>query len=224
MRREQLIEDLSADLKPVRSPGHTRRQAVLWLSIATLYSTTVILATGPLREGALGNLIELPWFALETLVAAAAIVALTATTLRLSIPDPRHPLLRALPALAIAFLWAGFYVVGFWYPAHPVSDLGVRDHCVLQGLFFSFPSMALLLYYARSLMPLWPRATGALAGAAAGAIPGAWMQLACMYMPSHILTHHLGTIVMLAGIGALVGPLALRRSQTVPRSRSDRIH
>jgi len=224
MRREQLINDLSADLKPVRSPGRTRARAAIWLVIATVYSTIVILASGRLRDGALVNLLEYPWFAVETIVAGSAVLALTIAALRLSIPSPRNPLLRTLPALVIAALWIGFYVVGFWQPAHPVSTLGVRDHCVLQGLFFSFPSMALLLYYARGLMPLWPRATGALAGAAAGAIPAAWMQLACMYIPSHILTHHMATVVLLAVIGALVGPVALQRSHTVPRNRGRPIH
>lgn len=224
MRREQLIEDLAADLAPVKSPGKTGLRAFIWLVVATLYSTIVILATGPVREGSAQNLIDYPLFGLETLIASAAVVALTASTLRLAIPSDRHPLLRVAPALTLSVLWVAFYVVGLWEPIHPVSMLGKREHCVLQGLFFSFPSMALLLYYARGLMPLWPRATGALAGAAAGAIPAAWMQFACMYVPNHILTHHIGPIIALAGIGAIVGPFALRRRHTVPRSRGEQLH
>ena len=224
MQRNQLIEDLAADLKPVRRPGRTWLSALLWLAIATAYSSIIVIATGPLRDGGLHDLTEHPWFLLETVTATAAIVALTLATLRLSIPSPRHPLLRALPAICIALLWASFFIVGLWEPAHPVSMDGKREHCLLQGLFFSFPSMGLLLWYARRLMPLWPRATGALAGAAAAAIPAAWMQFACMYAPDHILTHHIGPIVILAGVGALVGPLALKRPHTVPRSRGERIH
>lgn len=224
MRREQLIEDLAADLAPVRSPGKTRIRAAIWLVIATLYSSIVILATGPVREGSGEHLHTHPLFGLETLVACAAVVALTVATLRTAIPAQRHPLLRIAPALFLGALWVGFYVFGMWEPVHPVSMLGKRDHCVLQGLFFSFPSMALLLYYARGLMPLWPRITGALAGASAAAIPAAWMQFACMYVPEHILTHHIGPIIAMAGIGAIVGPLALRQTHSVPRSRGEQIH
>jgi hypothetical protein len=224
MRREQLIKDLAADLAPVRSPGRTGFSAAIWLAVATLYSSIIILATGPIREGSFGNTIAYPLFGLETLTAAAAIIALTIATLRTAIPSARHPLLRIAPALAICALWATFYIIGLWEPVHPVSMAGKRDHCVLQGLFFSFPSMALLLYCARGFMSLWPRATGALAGAAAGAIPAAWMQFACMYEPSHILMHHLGTALILVGIGAIVGPLALARRQTVPRPRSEQVH
>jgi hypothetical protein len=224
MRREQLIEDLAADLKPVRSPGRTAGAAAMWLLAATFYSTIVIFVSGPMREGGFGNLIEYPTFALETLSASAAIVALTIATLRSAIPSPASPLMRAAPALGLSMIWIAFYVIGLWAPAHPASTAGVRDHCVLQGLFFSFPSMGLLLYYARRLMPLKPRVTGALAGAAAAAIPAAWMQLACMYMPSHILTHHLPPILALAGVGALIGPLVLQRSHIVARSRSEQMH
>jgi hypothetical protein len=224
MRREQLIEDLAADLAPVKSPGKTGLRALIWLAIATLYSTIVIFVTGPVREGSLQNMIDYPLFALESLIASAAVVALTVATLRLAIPSSRHPLLRVAPALTLSILWIAFYVIGLWEPIHPVSMLGKREHCIWQGLFFSFPTMALLLYYVRGLMPLWPRLTGALAGAAAGAIPAALMQIACMYVPGHILTHHIGPIFALAGIGAIVGPLALRRRDTVPRSRGEQIH
>ncbi len=224
MRREQLIEDLTADLTPVKAPGKTGLRALVWLAIATIYSTVVIIVTGPVREGSLTNLVDYPLFALESLVASAAVVALTAATLRLAIPSDRHPLWRVAPALTLSALWVGFYVIGLWEPIHPVSMIGKREHCFWEGLFFSFPTMALLLYYARGLMPLWPRATGAFAGAAAGAIPAALMQIACMYVPSHILTHHIGPIIALAGIGAIVGPFALRRQHTVPRSRGEQIH
>lgn len=224
MRRAELIQDLTADLKPVRSPGRTAALTTLWLLAAVSYTTIIIFLSGPMREGSPGNLIAHPWFAVETLTAAAAIVALAIAALRSAIPAPGHALMRAAPALIAVVLWVGFYFVGLWAPAHPVSTLGVRDHCVLQGVFFGIPSMALLLYFARGLMPLNRRLTGALAGAAAAAIPAAWMQLACMYMPSHILTHHLPPILLLAGLGALIGPPLLERALAVPRSRGERLH
>jgi hypothetical protein len=42
-------------------------------------------------------------------------------------------------------------------------------------------------------------------GAAAGALPGLMMQLACMYEASHTLAFHLGPIGLLALVGALLG-------------------
>jgi hypothetical protein len=224
MRREQLIEDLAADLKPVRSPGRTGFSTIAWLIAATAYSTIVIFASGPIREHSFANLLAYPLFGVETLTASATIVALAIVTLRSAIPSPVPALRRAAPAVILGLLWLTFYVVGLWAPVHPASTHGVRDHCVLQGLFFGLPNMALMLFYVRRLMPLAPRVTGALAGAAGAAIPAAWMQLACMYMPSHTLSHHLPPILALACAGAVLGPFVLRRSYAVPRSRGERLH
>jgi hypothetical protein len=48
-------------------------------------------------------------------------------------------------------------------------------------------------------------------GAAAGAIPGLLMQLACLYIPSHVLIFHLAPALALALVGSLAGRLLLRR-------------
>jgi hypothetical protein len=37
------------------------------------------------------------------------------------------------------------------------------------------------------------------------------MQLACMYIPSHILTHHIAPAAALALLGGVAGCLLLRR-------------
>jgi hypothetical protein len=50
-----------------------------------------------------------------------------------------------------------------------------------------------------------------MAGAAAAAVPGLFMQLACMYDPAHILTHHLAPIGVVAALGGLLGLLVFRR-------------
>jgi hypothetical protein len=224
MDRNDLIQDLVADLKPVAHPGRVARPALAWLALAGVYCTVAVFVSGPMRPDAFRHLVELPMYALETLVAIAAIVSLAVAALRLAIPSPRHPLARLTWPLMLSAAWVAFYVVGLWAPAHPVSTLGLRDHCVLQAMCFSLPSLGLLLVLVRRLMPLWPRTTGAVAGGAAAAIPAAWMQLACMYVPSHILLEHIGPILLVAGIGALLGPTVLRRHSGVPRSTNAPLH
>jgi hypothetical protein len=222
--RRHLIEDLVADLKPVSAPGRIGRSLALWLSAAMVYSIVMLLVTGPLREGAIGNLIRYPFFGLESLVALIAIGSLAHAALRLAIPGATTPGRALLAPIVLLIGWVSFYIVGFWAPAHPVSILGARDYCIWQTVLFSLPNLLLLLVLARRLVPVWPATTAALAGAAGAAIPGALMQFGCMYIPGHILTHHLSPTLMLAVIGAAVGRLVLTRRPIVPRSRGVRIH
>jgi hypothetical protein len=102
--------------------------------------------------------------------------------------------------------------------------LGKREHCFLQSVLFGLPSCVLLLIAARRLLPLQLRVTGALAGAAAAALPVAIMQVACMYEPGHALTYHLSAVPVLAAVGALVGPRLLARRPVVPRRRTAAVH
>jgi hypothetical protein len=81
----------------------------------------------------------------------------------------------------------------------------------LEVLLYGLPSLAVGLLLLRRLAPLERWSAGLLMGAAAGAMPGLLMQLGCMYVPAHILSHHLGPVVGLALLGALGGPLVLRR-------------
>jgi hypothetical protein len=109
-----------------------------------------------------------------------------------SIPDRAGSLhLLTLP-LAVLGIWLSFYVVGLWFPAHPVLYLGHRDHCFAQAQLVALVNLVALLWFARRLLVLRPRLTGMLAGATAAAVPAAIMQFACMYDPVHILSFHLG--------------------------------
>lgn len=211
--RAELIETLAADLRPVESPGSVAVGVAAWLGLAVVYSVAIILAAGPLRPGALGNLVEYPAFAGETLLAAAAIVALGYAAARSAVPGEPRGRLRL--ALAPLIAWIAVYLVGLWYPAHPVSTLGARPHCIWQTVAFSLPTLGVMLWLARRQYPLWPRMTGVLAGAAAAAIPAAIMQFACMYVPAHILAYHIFPILVTAAIGAVIGPVALSRRTPV---------
>jgi hypothetical protein len=222
--RDNLIKDLVADLRPVANAGRLGRSVAAWLAIATGYSTIVVLATGPLRPGAIGNLAAEPTFALETTLAVLAIIGVAWTALASAIPGRGRP--PGLVALAGTLLaaWIAVYVIGLVHPAHPVSTLGARPNCIWQAVLFSLPPLCLMLWTARRFLPLWPRATGLLAGAAAAAIPAELMQFGCMYVPAHILTHHIGPIFITAAIGTLLAPLALSGRPSVPRGPDRPLH
>lgn len=223
--RQRLIRELTADLQPVTRPGRTGGTLALWLLLAGAYSVAIVLATGPLREGALEAIAAVPAFAVEMALAGLTAVLLARAALWTAIPDGATWFKHSRMALLAALAWVGLLAAA-WIaePAWSPSMLGKRDHCFSEALAFGMPSFALLLLAARRLMPLRPRATGALAGAAAAALPALLMQVACMYEPEHALEYHLSAIPALALAGFLVGPWALKRAPVAPRRQGATRH
>jgi len=223
--REALIRDLAGDLKPVRRPGSTALSLLSWCVIAGLYSVAIVLVTGRLRDNSLAELLDAPAYTLEFLVAMGVIGLFARAALRTAIPDDRTWLRSMIAPLLALGAWLALIAWGLAVEsAIPPSTLGKRAHCFLEAVFFGVPSFALLLWYARGLLPLRPRVTAGLAGAAAAALPAMLMQLACMYEPLHTLIYHLSPIGIFALLGVLIGPKVLARRGVVPRRRSAAIH
>lgn len=209
--RSQLIEALVAELDSVRRPGRTALTAAAWLLGSWTFVLAITLAAGPLRPGFASQLLESPRFLAESLLGVAVGVVLASSALRLGIPAPATPWQRNGLGLFLLAAWTGAYLCGLWDPALEPSMLGKREGCWLQTLLFGAPPLAAGLWLVRRLAPLHRIWNGALLGAAAGALPGLLMQIACMYVPGHILVAHVAPLFGLAALGALLGPLALRR-------------
>jgi hypothetical protein len=220
-----LIADLVGDLRPVARPGRTGRALGVWLIGAFCYCAGIMLVTGPIRDGAFTALLSVPAYGIEIALALATVALLARAAVRSAIPSERpFAFDSAWPLVALA-AWAALLLVGvFGEPALDGGMLGKRAHCFLETVLYSLPSAALLLLVVRRFLPLWPRATGALAGAAAAALPAAMMQLACMYEPTHALIYHLSSIPLVGALGAFVGAYALRSRAVVPRSSGRTAH
>lgn len=217
--RKELISALVADLRPVQRAG-VAPSLVSWLVWVIPFSAAALVWTDPFRGGAFRSLVVFPAFAAETVVAVLTVFALARAALLSGLPGAARSLYW--PAILVA-AWLGFYIAGLWWPAHPVSEWGHRNHCALETLFIALPNLVLMLCYVRRLFPLTPRLTGLLAGAAAAAAPAAWMQFACMYSPTHILAFHLAPVAVVAAAGALLAPTLLaRRRGALKRRRAAR--
>ncbi len=210
-RRDELIEALVRDLRPVRRALVPRDLALVWLAGSWLFVGATLVATGPLRPGFLTQLVEHPRFLLESLIGFATGVLAIHTGGRLAIPSPSSALRKSAPALLMLGAWVGAYVWGLLDPALPPSMLGKRTHCYVTLLISAGPPLAAGLWLVGRQAPLARGSTGAMVGAAAAAIPALVMQFACMYDPAHALTHHLAPVGAAVLLGALLGRLALKR-------------
>jgi hypothetical protein len=158
-----------------------------------------------------GQFLEAPRFLLETLLGVAAITWVGLLAFRSAVPGE---LTRrfAVAGLALMALWLAQYVIGLVSPALEPSEWGKRPFCYLETMIYSAPPILAALFIARRLYPLHYRRTAMLLALAAGMIPALFMQMACMYDPSHILLLH-----VLPGLSMVLVAAALAAWWRLPR-------
>lgn len=210
-KRANLIAGLAADANAVSRPGRTGHMTLVWLVLAVAVALAALLLHAPATIFRGPLLWQSGQFLLESVLGVAAIVALGAAAFRAGIPatPTRHALLLPLlPLLA----WIGLHVIGLWHPTFEASMAGKRLHCWLEVLACGVPGLVLgCLAIRRWLWPLRGARTGAWLGFASGAIPALAMQFICIHEPQHILAFHLGPMLVLGLVGAVVGARVLRR-------------
>ena len=203
---QALIQSLTTELRPVHRRTAIGFPVTLWLILTWFYVIVITLYIGPLRAGALQALIHSPYFALETLTGFVAGGLFAVLAFLESIPGARKKWLFSV-ALSTIILWIGSYLLGLVAPALEPSMVGKRPHCVLEAYFYSGPPLISGYYLLFCRYPINSVRTGVFLGISAGAIPALLMQLSCMYMPAHILTHHIGPILPVAILGGALGYL-----------------
>ena len=209
--RDELIRSLAGDLTPVRRLAPSYAAAPAWLAASLLFVALATLGSGPLRPGALPQLVSQPVSTLAVLLGLIASALAIRGVMRLRSPGLAAGLRGSVPALALLAAWAALQLLELLVPGEPASTLGARALCWLQVLLFSVPPLVAALWLARRAAPLEREWTGLLAGLAAGALSALAMQLACMDEPLHVLVAHLSPVLLVAGVGAALGRLVLQR-------------
>ncbi|MEM7542264.1 MAG: NrsF family protein [Pseudomonadota bacterium] len=203
-KRDELISELAADLKPVTGAPRPASLAMLSLIIGTAVTLALLLSLGELRPGLQQQVSSSPRFLLESIIGAAAVGTLFFSGLQLAVPAMHNLIKQVTIPLTLLSVWIGFYVYGLFDPALAPSMAGKREHCWLETLLVAMPPLVIAFYICSRLYPLRGRWSGFLLGLGAGAIPALVMQFTCMYQAQHILTHHLlpGLTVGLVGVAA----------------------
>jgi len=204
--REQLIEDLSRDLAPVRRAPDINRLALAWLVASAILVVAVTHLVDPIRPGAYSQLAAKPRFLFETLLGVAAIAWTGLLAYRAAVPGE---LTRkfAVGGFALMALWLAQYVAGLVSPALEPSTLGARDYCYLETMIYAFPPLLAAVFLVRRLYPLHYTRTAMSLALASGMMPALYMQIACMYVPTHILEFHILPGLSMVLLGAAVSVL-----------------
>lgn len=201
-QRDDLIQALSADLKPVRPVASPDRTALLWLLGSLVWVIGLTAWEGPLRPGALGELMEVPRFLFEMALGLLAFGCIAICAFRAAVPG-RLQRGFAILSFVLLGLWLVQYLVAFWAPALEPSMAGKRQACWVETIVYAIGPMLLGLFLTRRLYPLSPWRTALCVGLVTGLLPAWYMQMACMYLMPHMLDHHIlpGILVGLAGTG-----------------------
>lgn len=208
-QRKLLIRRLASDLRPVPPALSPLLMAGLWWLCTWVFVVAVTLTLAPLRPGALVQLATEGRFALESLVGLSAGGCLAVYAFADSIPGyDRRPFL--VIGLGLASVWVMSYVAGLEYPAMIPSMEGKRAECFLETLLYSAPPALAGWWLSRRYYVLAPVRNTALLTLAAAMVPALFMQIACMYDPAHILSHHILPIPLIVALAAAIQWLWVR--------------
>jgi hypothetical protein len=218
--REQLIDSLSTDLPRVNPALGSGPLALLWLVLSAAWVAGLTWLMGPLRPGAWEQLLAHPQFLAETLCGVLAIVLVTVAGFRAAVPGALAGRLSGL-GFGLLLLWLACYLFGLWLPALEPSMLGKREYCMYETLIYGLPPVVLAFALTRRLYPLEPLRAGVSLSLAAAMMPALYMQMACMYIPSHILLFHILPGLALAALAIVAVCLrpGLLQPQSASRSR-----
>ena len=200
-KHETLIENLSSDLAPVTPVPNINRLALAWFLLSAIYTVAVTHLIGPIRPGAITQLATEPRFLFETVLGVVSILWFSLLAFRSAVPAALSKQF-AVAGVVLVALWLAQYVVGYVSPALEPSKLGKRSYCYVETLVYALPVILAGLYFIRRLYPLRPVRTAMSVGLVAGMLPALYMQLACMYEPSHILAFHILPGLLMVGVGA----------------------
>ncbi|WP_448549672.1 NrsF family protein [Thalassotalea fusca] len=200
-KREHLITQLTEELTSVKQIPNVNLLAIAWFSLSIVYVILLVNLLGPIRPGALDQLMSSPRFLLEMLLGITAIGWLSLQAFRDSVPGMLSRRFM-VGSIILMILWQMQYVIGFVSPALEPSTLGKRNLCLYETIFYSLPPIYIAWLLVRRFYLLHPMRTAVSLSLASGMMPALYMQIACMYDPSHTLNFHMapGFLMIIIGV------------------------
>jgi len=214
MRTEDLIVELASRVEPVRPLPSPAVRTVGWLIVAAACAAAGMAAFG-LRHG-LGDLARSTEFLATAFIAIAAVLFGSFAALVLAVPGAeRSPALRG-STLALVALWFVLLVTAIVRGGEGFSAIADWPVCFLRVLLISLVPAWLLVVMVRRAAPLslaWTAALAAMAALSTGAIA---IQFICPFTdPGHALLGHLGPVILLGAVGALMAPRFLSNPRDI---------
>ncbi len=205
---ESLVDDLVADLEPVKRVWSPATHLGFWLAIELL--AFGLIASLALRADVKDQLAN-PLFLVEMTLLIAAGGMSAGMALLAAVPG-REPGRKAV-ALAVALLLGSLLAVHQEMPgaAHALAQAPWGMQCALETIAMAIVPWLALLWFARGGASLTPIVSGGFAGLAAFLLAAATMRVVCPVDHFwHLMLWHLVPVALGLGTSCLLGLLLLR--------------
>jgi hypothetical protein len=212
VQTEDLIQQLTAEAKPVRPLPSLVARLAGWLVLAAASLAIVMLLMGVRRE--LGDAADRADFAVEAALLILTALSAAVGTLVVSIPGAeRTAVVRWLPVIAAVtyVMWSAGELAFAAATGAPTGRIALGWHCIYKTASIAVvPSLALFVLVRRAapLRAVWAGLLALLATAAVGVL-GA--NVICPNdRPVHMLLWHVFPLMVFAGVGAALGTWLFR--------------
>jgi hypothetical protein len=206
MTTEALIRDLAAELQPVRPLGRPLVRFGRWAAVAAAWVAGGVAVIGVRAD--VVAVVRDPRFILHVAVPLVLAAVATVVAFLTSVPDRRSRWSALVPA-AVTAAWLLVVVLGVFLAGQGHAGTGLK--CLRNLLLLSLPPGLLLYFMLRKAAPLGGGAIGLLAALGVAALAHAGTRFVCHNDGAlHILVWHLGFVLLLTALGAVVGRARLR--------------
>lgn len=198
-------------MKPVQKNWSPMSYYWTWLLGSLLLVLMAMLSIQNFRPGFLGQLGQ--WqFLLETIFGFSPAFLFGLYVVHKSVPGIEVSNKWLVLSGFCFLLFIGFLLYGLWgsFPSLAPSMAGKRPFCFYEILAFSWGPIGLLSYVVKKGYVNYSMKLGMMVGLAGASLPMAFMQVACMYVPEHIITHHLYGAILSSAAAGVVGFLVLK--------------
>jgi len=211
-RHHALIDELGAELVPVRRLLPPWMRTLGWLALVAAFSVLLFAHYGDapmLRRWA--GAPDLGWAAL-----GAVLTAITAAWAAFTLAVPGHARVWAWLPLPPALLWIGASGLGClrtWLaPGTSIATLHQSADCLVFIVSFSIPLSAMLVWLLRRACPLRPLLTALLVGLASAAASASLLEICHAFdaAATDLLTHALAVLIVIGANAAMGGRLLSR--------------
>ena len=206
--KEQFLGQLVDDLQAFKPSWPSPRKALLWSAMSLLLVSIVCFALNPFREGVVYQFMDSPRFALEVIFGLLLVFFTVWNVFALGVPgsDTKR---ATLVSISFVALFGLLFAYSFIEPATSASMSGKRDHCFFEGLGYGTLLAASLIFLSRNQAVFSPVKVGIFSGVASVGVTMVVMHFACMYVPLHILSHHISPLIAVAAISAVTARLVI---------------